>query len=100
MKPSGFEGCDPNYGLCADAMDVLSWQALASTQPTQIREAAKVRADGILNECGRCDRGSMLRGDPTKTCKMAGLAIEFTSLGPDINDPPLYGGPYAQDRIS
>ena len=99
MKPAGFEGCDPNFGICEDAVEVLAWQALATTELNQVRDLAILRADQIIGDCRRCVGGSLLLGDGSKVCKMAGLAIEFTSLGPDIDSPALCEGPAAEGRI-
>lgn len=100
MKPFGFEGRDPNYGICPDAVEVLTWQALACTALTRARSRGILRSGQIINSCERCVGGSLLLGDESKVCKMAGKAIEFTSLGPAIDEPPLYEGPYPQEEIS
>ena len=88
MRRGGCEYTDPNYGLCPDAVEVLAWQALASTEPTTIRAAAIARADELIGECRRCVNGSLLNGDPMQGCTMAGLAIKFTSLGPVVKELP------------
>ncbi len=76
------ESIDPNKDICPDATDVLTWQAAAALEPTPERSAAIQRADKLLLSCQRCVDGSLLRGDPTKTCALASCAIRFTSLGP------------------
>lgn len=77
---------DPNFGICVNAADVMAWQMLAATELTPTRARAMVRADRILGKCERCRDGSLLREDPTKVCMLAGIAIEFTSLGPEVPD--------------
>ena len=77
------ETYDPNAGLCPDAMEVLAWQAAATFESTRKRAAAIINADEVIGSCERCLNGGLMRGDPSKPCALADIAIKFTALGPE-----------------